>query len=198
MLKNFNVYFFNNQQETFIFIYLRYPQRPYDENINFIILIDGLVLLMRFISYLNKNNIYKHHTLALKFMKELKEPTLKIINELLSLNIQMNKKHFDLYVSLSNNPITLDLPLPHTNKVSNFSKIAGVENLERLKKSGKFIPGCYRIYKDSDLPNICYIGQAMLLGLRVKQHDKGYNKNTSRFCADLGDKGKVDLFIYLE
>ena len=150
---------------------------------------------MRFISYLTKNNTYKRHTLALKFMKKLKEPTLKIINEVLSLNTKINKKHFDLCVSLSNNPITLDLPLPHTSKVSNFSKIAGVENLERLRKSGKFIPGCYRIYKDSDLPNICYIGQAMHLGFRVKQHAKGNNKNTSRFCADLGDKGKVDLYI---
>ena len=128
-------------------------------------------------------------------MKELKEPTLKIINEVLSLNTKINKKHFDLCVSLSNNPITLDLPLPHTSKVSNFSKIAGVENLERLRKSGKFIPGCYRIYKDSDLPNICCIGQAKHLGLRVKQHAKGNNKNISKFCADLDDKGKVDLYI---
>ena len=133
--------------------------------------------------------------MALKYIKELKEPTLKIINNVLSLNNHVNKKHFDLCVSLCNNPITLDLPLPHTNKVSNFSKIAGVENLERLRKSGKFIPGCYRIYKDSDLSNICYIGQAMHLGVRVKQHAKGNNKNTAKFCADLRDKGKVDLYI---
>ena len=31
---------------------------------------------------------------------------------------------------------TLDLPIPHTDKISNFSKVAGVENLDSLRKSG--------------------------------------------------------------
>jgi len=48
-------------------------------------------------------------------------------------------------VLLSKNSKTMDLPIPHTNKVAVFSKIAGVENLDSLKKSGKYIPGCYRI-----------------------------------------------------
>jgi GIY-YIG catalytic domain. len=111
------------------------------------------------------------------------------------LKARINKKHFELCVSLYKNPITLDLPIPHTDKISDFSKVAGVENLDSLRKSGKFVPGCYRIYGIGNSPDMCYIGQALHLGLRVKQHAKGSNKNTSDFCMNLGNKGKVDLFI---
>jgi len=41
--------------------------------------------------------------------------------------------------------VTLDLPLPHTDKVATFSIIAGIEYMVSLRKSGKYIPGCYHI-----------------------------------------------------
>jgi len=89
----------------------------------------------------------------------------------------------------------MDLPIPHTNKVAVFSKIAGVENLDSLKKSGKYIPGCYRIWGLNRPDDLCYIGQAKHLGTRIKQHAKGNNLNTSAFCFELGDSAKVDLFL---
>ena len=92
--------------------------------------------------------------MALKHIKLLKEPTVKILNNVLSLKARINKKHFELCVSLYKNPITLDLPIPHTDKISNFSKVAGVENLDSLRKSGKFVPGCYRIYGIGNSPGV--------------------------------------------
>lgn len=89
----------------------------------------------------------------------------------------------------------MDLPIPHTNKVAVFSKIAGVENLESLKKSGNSIPGCYRIWGLNRPDDLSYIGQAKHLGTRVKQHAKGNNLNTRDFCFELGDSAKVDLFL---
>jgi len=75
----------------------------------------------------------------------LGEPNLIIINEVLSLTRLATQAHIDLCANLMEKRITLDLPLPHTDKIIPFSKIAGVENLKSLKKSGKYIPGCYRI-----------------------------------------------------
>lgn len=51
-------------------------------------------------------------------------------------------------IYISNNPITLDLPIPHTNKILKFAQVADVENLESIKNSGKYVPDCYRIYKE--------------------------------------------------
>jgi hypothetical protein len=75
----------------------------------------------------------------------MREPGLDIINEVLSLTTLVKQAHIDLCVKLLEKHVTLDLPLPHTDKVIPFSKIAGIENLESLRKSGKYIPGCYRI-----------------------------------------------------
>ena len=107
----------------------------------------------------------------------------------------ITQTHFNLCVSIIERRITLDLPLPHTDKVVPFSKIAGIENLESLRKSGKYIPGCYRIWGLNNSDDLCYIGQSTHLGLRVKYHTKGQNKNTREFCINLGGQGKVDLFI---
>ena len=43
---------------------------------------------------MDKNNIYKRHVMALKHIKLLKEPTVKILNNVLSLKARINKKHF--------------------------------------------------------------------------------------------------------
>jgi hypothetical protein len=120
---------------------------------------------------------------------------LKIINEVLCFTSEITQAHFDLCSSIFERRITLDLPKPHTNKVAKFSKIAGVENLESIKKSGKYVSGCYRIWGLNSSEDYCYIGQAKHLGLRIKDQAKGNNKNTRDFCISLGDQAKVDLFI---
>lgn len=89
----------------------------------------------------------------------------------------------------------MDLPFPHIKKVAPFAKIAGVENSYNLKKSGKYITGCYRIWGLNKRSDFCYIGQAKHLGIRVKFHVKRQNKNTWSFCKILGNKDKVYLFI---
>jgi len=104
-----------------------------------------MVFSLRFISYHIKNDIFRRHNKALYHIKILKEPNLKIINEVLSLNSLVTQGHFDLCTTLVDQNITLDFPKPHTDKVIPFSKVAGIENLENLRKTGKFIPGCYRI-----------------------------------------------------
>jgi len=133
--------------------------------------------------------------LAINHIKKKKDPNLDIINKVLNLNTPAMTKDFDLCSTIIENSVTLDLPLPGTKKVISFSKIAGVENLESLKKSGKFVPGCYRIWGLNKASDFCYIGQTRHLGLRVKYHAKGQNKNTFTFCNSLGNKGKVDLYI---
>jgi len=94
---------------------------------------------------MTKNNLYRRHNKALKHIKNLGELNIRILNEVLCFNSLITKSHFYLCKSLVNNPITLDLPWPHTANVAKLSKIAGVENLDSLRKSGKYVPGCYRI-----------------------------------------------------
>jgi len=89
--------------------------------------------------------LYRRHSKALDHIKNLNEPNLRILNEVLCFNSLITESHFNLCKYLADRLITLDLPIPHTNKVSIFSKIAGIENMESLKKSGKYVPGCYRI-----------------------------------------------------
>lgn len=122
-------------------------------------------------------------------------PDLNIIKKVLCFDSIITQAHFDLCTHLVENPITLDLPLPHTDKVAVFSKIAGPEYLDNIRKFDKFVPGCYRIWGLNVSEDLCYIGQAKHLGRRVKDHAKGYNKNTFQFCTKLGSEGKVDLFI---
>lgn len=110
-------------------------------------------------------------------------------------NSLITKSHFDLCRFLVDNSITLDFPWPHTINVAKFSKVAGIENLESLKKSGLYVPGYYRIWGLGQPNDLCYIGQSKHLGLRVKYHAKGNNKSTYSFCSNLGNKVKVDLFI---
>jgi hypothetical protein len=64
-----------------------------------------------------------------------------------------------------------------------FSKIAGVENMESLKKSelGKFFSGCYRIWGNNQPEIMCYIDQTKYLALRIKFHVRGQNKSTCEF-----------------
>lgn len=99
------------------------------------------------------------------------------------------------FMCFYNRKITLGLSIPHTDKVLPFSKIAGIENSESLRKTGKYITGCHRIWGLNKSDNYCYIGQAKHLGRRIKDHIKGQNKNTHEFCINLGNEGKVDLFI---
>jgi len=59
----------------------------------------------------------------------MREPDLNIVNEVLSLTTLVRQAHIDLCVKLIEKHVTLDLPLPHRDKVIPFSKIAGIENL---------------------------------------------------------------------
>jgi len=88
---------------------------------------------------------YQRHKKALDHIKNYGEPTLDIINEVLSLKTTIKQVHIDLCIELVEKSVTLDLPIPHTDKIIPFSKIAGVENLESLRKSNKYVSGCYRI-----------------------------------------------------
>lgn len=72
-------------------------------------------------------------------------PDLNIIKKVLCFDSIITQAHFDLCTHLVENPITLDLPLPHTEKVAVFSEIAGPEYLDNIRKFDKFVPGCYRI-----------------------------------------------------
>jgi hypothetical protein len=85
--------------------------------------------------------------MALNHIKSLKRPSLNIINKVLCLNSLIKQEHYNLCTSIVRKRVTLDLPLPHTDKVAKFSKIAGIENLKSLRKSKsyKYISGCYRI-----------------------------------------------------
>jgi GIY-YIG catalytic domain len=87
------------------------------------------------------------------------------------------------------------LPRSHEDSIISFSRIAGVEHTGSLKKSGMYVPGCYRIWGLGYPDEYCYVGQAKHLGRRVKYHSKGSNKSTKTFCNELGNNAKVDLFI---
>ena len=143
---------------------------------------------------MTKNDIYRRHNKALNHIKNLRKPSIRILNEVLCFNSLITKSHFNLCKSIVDNSVTLDFPWPHTVNVAKFSKIAGVENLESLRKSGLYVPGCYRIWGLGQPSDLCYIGQSKHLGIRVKYHAKGHNKSTHQFCSNLGNKVKVDLF----
>lgn len=143
---------------------------------------------------MTKNDIYRRHNKALNHIKNLRKPSIRILNEVLCFNSLIIKSHFNLCKSIVDNSVTLDFPWPHTVNVAKFSKIAGVENLESLRKSGLYVPGCYRIWGLGQPSDLCYIGQSKHLGIRVKYHAKGHNKSTHQFCSNLGNKVKVDLF----
>jgi NUMOD1 domain len=145
-----------------------------------------------------KNDIYKRHNKALGFIKSLKNPNLKIINEVLCFNSSIRQEHLNFCISIVETVITVDLPIPRSDKVSAFSKIAGIENLESLRKSGKYVPGCYRIWVENCPEDMCYIGQSNHLGMRVKCHAKGQNKSTREFCLNRKERIKVDLYIVLD
>lgn len=120
--------------------------------------------------------------MALNHIKNLRKPNLNIINKVLCLNSLIKQEHYDLCVSIIRKRVNLDLPIPHTYKVTKFSKIGGIENLKSLRKSYKFISGCYSIWGTNKPKDFCYIGQAKHLGHRIKIHAKGQNKNTREFC----------------
>lgn len=41
----------------------------------------------------------------------------------------------------------------------------------------------------------CYIGQSIRLGIRIKQHAKGFDSNTHKFLEQLGTNATVYLYI---
>ena len=143
-------------------------------------------------------NIYRRHNKALNHIKNLRNPSIKILNEVLCFNSLITKSHFNLCKSLVDNSVTLNFSWLHRVNVAKFSKIAGIENLESLRKSGLYVPGYYRIWGLGQASDLCYIGQYKHLGMRVKYHAKGHNRSTYLFCSDLSNKVKVDLFIILK
>jgi len=152
---------------------------------------------------MNKKSLFKRHEEAIKFIKNKSQPNCKIINKVLSNLLKgrrgslekIDQTHINLCNYIFEKRITLNLPRPKSKYITPFSKVAGPENLDSLKKSGKFIPGCYRIWGLGYPEKFCYIGQSIHLGRRIKYHAKGSNINTRKFCHDLKDKAKVDLFI---
>jgi GIY-YIG catalytic domain len=116
----------------------------------------------------------------------------------LSFDSIINEEHFNYCIAIIEKVVTVDLPTPHTDKVSVFSKIAGIENSESLRKSGKYVSGCYRIYALGCPEDECYIGQSKHLGSRIKYHAKGQNVSTRVFCLDRKKTVKVDLYILPE
>ena len=131
----------------------------------------------------------------MNYIKKERKPNINILNEVLSFDSPITRSHFNLCKSIIKKVVTLNLPVSHTKEVAIFSKIAGIENLESLRKSGKYVPGCYRIWDLGTSTNLCYIGQTKHLGSRIKYHAKGYNKSTREFCSGFKNRIKVDLFI---
>jgi hypothetical protein len=144
---------------------------------------------------LTKENILERHKEAVKYIISKREPDADIINKILLFKSGIEDIHIDLCIIIYNNRITLDLPRSHEESVIPFSKVADVEYMESLKKSRKFVPGCYRIWGLGYPGEYCYIGQTKHLGRRVKYHSKGSNNTTKAFCSELGNNAKVDLFI---
>lgn len=153
--------------------------------------------------YNTRNIIYKRHNKTLDCIKSVKDSSLDIINEVLCFNSLVIQEHFNFCTSIIEKAITVDLPVPRTNKINVFSKIVvplcpcapSVENLESLRKSGKYVYDCYRIWALENPNDMCYIGQVKHLGIRVKYQAKGKNKSTREFCLNRKNTIKIDLYI---
>lgn len=135
---------------------------------------------------------YRRHNIALSHMKTGSGPNLSIISKVLDLPVKLSHKHIDLCAQLVSNPVVLNLPVPKTEHVIPFSKVAGPEIARDHERA---TPGCYRIYSPNTPKDFSYIGQTIHLGNRVKDHAKGHNTSTSTFISLLGDKAKVDLYL---
>jgi hypothetical protein len=89
------------------------------------------------------NSLHECYLRVSKYIENEEKPDLQVINKVLCLSPSIKLKNFDFFTTIAETGITVDLSIPHTEKVSVFSKIAGVENMESLKKSesGKFFSG---------------------------------------------------------
>lgn len=84
----------------------------------------------------------------------------------------------------------MPLPLPHTEHVAPFTKLAGTEQPD----SKLIVAGCY-IIKPKVASNECYIGQSTHLGHRVKRHAKKVDSTTRLFIESLKDEGVLELCL---
>jgi carbonic anhydrase/acetyltransferase-like protein (isoleucine patch superfamily) len=97
--------------------------------------------------------------------------------------------------------VILPLPLPRTEQVLTFTKLAGTEHYD----SNIILAGCYIIRSSNleysattELSNECYIGQTTHLGHRIKVHAKKVDSTTRLFIESLKNQGIVELCIIPE
>ena len=76
----------------------------------------------------------------------------------MSLTSLVKQARIDLCIKRIKKHVILDLPLLYRDKVILFSKIAGIDNLECSRKSGKYILGCYRIWGLNKPNNYSFLG----------------------------------------
>jgi hypothetical protein len=59
---------------------------------------------------MTKNDIYRRHSKALNHIKNLRKPSIKILNEVLRFNSLITKSHFNLCKFIVDNSVTLNFP----------------------------------------------------------------------------------------
>ena len=139
-----------------------------------------------------RENLFRKHNIALNHILKGELVTLDIMRKILEFPYpaEICQEHLELCAKIYNHPIRVPLPIPNTDNVAEFSKIAGPERVSKTKNE---VSGCYYIFgldlKDS------YVGQAKHLGYRVKSHIKGKKSSVKDIFNILGKRGFVNLYI---
>lgn len=146
-------------------------------------------------SLTNRANFFRRNFLATEHIKLALRPSLEIIQKVLGLpdSACITQEHIDLCEKLSESPVVLPIPVPNSNHVLPFSKVAGPEN---SVDPSKRTPGIYLLVQEGKFKTRDkYIGQSVHLGNRVKDHGSSKDPRTSSFITDMKGEGLVYLFI---
>ncbi len=114
----------------------------------------------------DREQYWRLHNKVFQHILDEKDLSVDLINEVLEFDDQtVTQDHLDQCQTILDSSVTVHMPYPRSEHVPPFSAVAGPEN---TNISSKKVPGCYHIHSPS-VPG-SYIGQAVHLGKRVKDH----------------------------
>jgi GIY-YIG catalytic domain len=121
----------------------------------------------------DRGDYFRRNALVKSYIQQGLSPNATIISEVLDIKKPITNDHIELCKSIINNSVLLELPVPYSPYVSQFTSIVGPEN---TTNPDKIVSGCYKI--SSTKTNQSYVGHSIHLGKRIKDHAKGNDKTT--------------------
>nr|ATX62008.1 hypothetical protein [Tremella fuciformis] len=134
---------------------------------------------------------WRNHNAIVKHVNRGLGISMDLMNKVLFTYPAITEQHMQMCWDITQNGVTTSLPYPHTDQ-SRFTAVGGKSNPYEQRSDSTKIPGCYLITDGTD----SYIGQAVHLGKRVREHAAQYSNNTSTMVGSTpNDSVKVTLFV---